>query len=234
MANNHKKPTKTAKFCATRGCKENDYRAKCQCSWKLLGCQAHHILCVSSVGTGLIPVPRIKPILRNTKWCINAPHNMLAMPVWGATVKYYCVIKRVGSYFKVVQGAPPFVNIPQHNWDHNIADGYTDEVTSMLRSVGQDIVDREHDGEPQDIAGQLDDIATHFRSELNYRGGGRKGGTDTAWKNAVEADGDTGTEWYLPFSMAQDGLARERGFPLKKDSTSVTAWIGRIANLLKG
>jgi hypothetical protein len=231
--NNHKKPQKIGKFCATRGCKENDYRAKCQCSWKR-GCQAHHIVCVSSVGAGLISTPGIEPILRNTEWCINDAHNMIAMPVWGATVKHYCAIRKVGSFFKLIQGPPPFVNIPQHNWDHNIKEGYTDEVTSRLARIGVKIVARDHKGEAQDVAGQLNDIATYFRSELNYRGSQRKGGTHTAWEGAVTSDGGVGTEWYLPFSMAQDGMARERGFPLKKDSADVGAWIGRIANLLKG
>jgi hypothetical protein len=224
----HKKKKKLGAFCATRGCSENNYQEKCQgCSWRP-GCQAHHILCCASVNKGLVATPKIKPILRQTKWCINAPHNMLAMPVWGATVKYYCTTRA----FKVLPGGPPFANLPQHNWDHNIADGYTDEVTKMLRGLGQDIMAAKHASEEQDIAADLDDYTTHFHSQLNYRGG-RKSGTDQAWKDAIASDGAVGTEWYLPFSMADDGLVRERGFPLKKNS-SVATWIGRIANLLKG
>ncbi|HEY1755870.1 MAG TPA: hypothetical protein VGG72_10775 [Bryobacteraceae bacterium] len=229
----HKEPKPIGAFCPTRGCKENNYQAKCQsASWRS-GCQAHHILCVSSINDGLVATPKIKPILRQTKWCINAAKNMVAMPVWGATVEYYCTINPVRSAFSQVRGGPEFVDICQHNWDHNTTNGYTQEVTEVLVRVGVKIVARKHKGEDQDVAAELDEYSSDFRSKLRDRGV-RKGGTHTAWKDAKKADGAVGTGWYMPFSMARAAMATERSFPLKSDSTSVTDWISNIAKLLGG
>jgi hypothetical protein len=234
MAGKCKKKKKHAKFCATRGCSENNYQKCCEPAKGKWKCGAHHIVCVSSVGRGLMSNPDVRRIVRDTEWCINAEINMIGLPIWGATVKYYCRITKAGGSFLNRANAPAFKNLPQHDWDHNIANGYTDEITGQLYGMADDILDRDHNNNSQNIAGQLNSFSEHYRVELMDRGTGRKGGTHKAWWTAIDSDGDPGTKWYLPFSMAEESIARERPFPLKKASRNTAEWIDRIAHILSG
>ena len=226
-----RKKIRNTKFCVTGDCYEQDYKKKCR--GKPWMCQAHHIVCVASVSAGLLTDKKVEPLARATKWCINEPDHMIGMPLWGATVRYYCKITKATRFFQYTLPAPPFENLPQHDWDHNIKGGYTAEVTDFVEQVGALAADRAHDAQQEDIAGDLDAFCTLFEGELHTRGY-RSGGTDKCWWNAVNRGGQPKAGWYLPFSMAEDLIARERPFPLKKDSPSVYAWIGKIAEVLGG
>src|SRR5436189_5070912 len=48
--------------------------------------EAHHLLCVACVTEMLAKKAKLKAILEQTEWCINAKPNMLGMPLWGHTI----------------------------------------------------------------------------------------------------------------------------------------------------
>src|SRR5262245_23742466 len=54
--------------------------------------EAHHILCVAQVEKVVVQAGQknaFTSIVDATQWCINAKPNMMALPLWGHTVKYY-------------------------------------------------------------------------------------------------------------------------------------------------
>src|SRR5262245_22480541 len=79
--------------------------------------EAHHILCVAPIGSETVANTNIDARVRSTQWCINNGSNMLGMPLWGHTVMWYCSIAASGGSIKATLTAPPFANIPQHDWD---------------------------------------------------------------------------------------------------------------------
>lgn len=83
--------------------------------------EAHHVACVAPVSAFIAGDSALKDVVHQTTWCINKPSNMLAMPLWGHTVKWYCQITAASDVVNIdaAQQAPPFKNIPQHNFDHN-------------------------------------------------------------------------------------------------------------------
>src|SRR5580698_8452349 len=51
--------------------------------------EAHHVLCTATVRDHLLNDPAIQPVVGTCTWCINAAVNMVPLPLWGHTVKYY-------------------------------------------------------------------------------------------------------------------------------------------------
>src|SRR2546429_1328820 len=193
--------------------------------------EAHHILCVAPVTQELLGDKKIRGAVEQTKWCINKELNMLAMPLWGHTVKWYCSIDQGGGDIDVDVGAPPFKNIPQHDFDHNCKQGYTWEVEEEMKKRVQEIKDSEHKLKGDSLAGALDDCANDFADKLKKRGK-RKGGTHKAWKLAQQEPPDP--NWCHPFSMASDSKVSSVGFPARNFQGKVDQWINRIAQAIAG
>src|ERR1700686_2189394 len=110
-ASDHKRGSTLGKFCGVPGCDHNDYRRVCKPAWSNLSYpqlnysketkvfyavrrsyEAHHLLCVSQVGSVIIGGPNnktgIESIVNETNWCINKKENMLGMPMWGHTIMW--------------------------------------------------------------------------------------------------------------------------------------------------
>src|SRR5437868_1274957 len=116
------------KFCAlrTEKCKpcNNEYQKNCKdpnpATWgsfvqgrkmrvdKVF--EAHHLLCVASVTQFIAGKKEIAEIIQQTQWCINSEKNMLAMPLWGHTIKWYCDLTASGVLTNQ-DVPPPFQNI---------------------------------------------------------------------------------------------------------------------------
>lgn len=219
----------------------NDYIKICKPSWggftfmrlvrrKLLPVfvfgkkyEAHHILCVAPVAKEIAGKDAIDGIIRKTKWCINNKKNMIGMPLWGHTVRWYCS-DTLGDDENV--GSPPFANIPQHDWDHNCKLGYTSEVQAKLATVAKRIEDAGHDVKEEDIKAALDKLSVDFKGLLDKRGI-RRGGTHIAWES-----GGTDKEWYEPFSMASTGALTKKNYPVRKFDKRKQTWINRIAKAM--
>lgn len=231
----HKRGEKVGEFCA---CAVSGGKCECGHNFRSQGkpapwffpYQAHHLLPVTCVNSVLVSEPEIDGILRATTWCINFKDNMYGMPVWGDTVRWYCKITAVLRSLKVSQPAPPFQDIPQHLNDHNI---YNEEVSGELNNLGFTWAFADHDANGPDIAGDLNTLSGTMLSRLKARGTRMYGGTHNSWTQAVQASTD-GTElpgWYEDFSMSEDPT--ERAFPIRGDSSSVSAWIDRISEALR-
>jgi len=178
--------------------------------------EAHHLLCVSSVnehicGGGTEDCP-ILDIIRVTKWCINSKHNMMALPNFGNTIKYYCdlntkglsVLDRVGTSGGLLATAvtlrpPPFVNLPQHDYQHTGNKSYK---------------------------GALNSLSQKFRNMLKSLGS-LNGGTHVCWVKATNGDTDG---WYRPFCMTFHAPAREFPLPGGKNSGDLWKKIKSLAN----
>jgi hypothetical protein len=237
----HSEGTEVGKFCAIRAesCKlhSNKYQSNCTNSpgtWAIANFiqgrkvmvekqfEAHHVLCVACV-TEFIAKAGPSQVVRETDWCVNAKKNMLGLPLWGHTIKWYCglfadvdednVEEKLadGTLFKT-RKAPPFKNHPQHDYDHNSTDGYKGEVDGRLQLIAQQVkktAAKNHEAAVKELKTELDNLSDHFKDELNRRGE-RQEGTHKAWKKGMrEPDSD----WYEPFSMADDGMAEARSFP---------------------
>ncbi|HKE46329.1 MAG TPA: hypothetical protein VKB41_17460 [Steroidobacteraceae bacterium] len=175
--------------------------------WKH-GYEAHHLLCVGTVTKVLIDGRGISQIIRETRWCVNNPMNMHAMPMWGHTIKYYCDIdtQTVGSGGSQ---PPPWKNIPQHDWDHNSKKGYRFEVEEQLKAVAKKLREnkKQHKAEAKKLPDTLEKLSDHFFGQLKERGE-RCEGTDNGWKK-----GGKRKDWFHPFSMGNDGCVTEKGYP---------------------
>jgi hypothetical protein len=248
VSDDHKRGSKKGKFCGIPGnpCEcGNDYIKICEPGWsshtfaRLVKAQggafsfqkkyeAHHVVCVAPVSSELIAKPSIEGVIKETQWCINNKDNMLAMPLWGHTVKWYCTITAAGGSVASDIPAPPFANIPQHDWDHNCKEGYTYEVEQAAKNLAQDAEEAGHEISPEDLKGALDGLSSDFKSLLSERGA-RQSGTHEAWKS-----GGTQADWCQPFSMASTDKVTSKGYPVKKFDESVAKWIKRIATAIAG
>lgn len=230
MAKKHSKGYAKNQFCAIRTgskskCKcpsPNNYVKNCevpkytfvQGSKKKINkkFEAHHIVCVASVSEFLVGNIVAKPLLTKTRWCINDKHNMVAMPLWGHTIQHYC-----GGFFGLVDSSvpTPFANVPQHDYDHNSTGGYKSEIDKDMGLIAkgvQRLAAKGHEEPEKKLADALKANSDKFRNQLTAVRGLRVGGTHAAWdKGSREPNSD----WYLPFSMAKDGVADVRGFPAK-------------------
>jgi hypothetical protein len=234
-------------FCAQRAEKcdlhENQYQKNCEppaSNWSgyffvqgdakrcLKKPEAHHVLCVACVtefmgkDQQIGKAEKLAPIVKQTNWCINAKPNMLAMPLWGHTLKWYVLGFSQDPTAKLDQllqaaplmsgGAPPFKDIPQHDYDHNSERGYKKEVDKNLQRLAEQIAKvakKSHKLAVEELKEELEQLSAKFKRELSRRGK-RQGGTDRAWKSGLN---NTNPQWYEPFSMANDGNVAEREFP---------------------
>jgi hypothetical protein len=197
--------------------------------------EAHHIACVAPVTSCITADAAIQDVVHQTKWCINKESNMLAMPLWGHTVKWYCVITAASTATEFDEAAkePPFKNIPQHDIDHNCSEGYTWEVEQALKRLAEKVkkANKEHALQPGDLATLLDRVSNGFKTMLDKRGN-RKGGTHNAWSLAQKEPPDA--QWCHPFSMASDSKVSSLGFPVRHFDERVAKWVARIAKAMKG
>lgn len=221
--NPHADKSPVSEFCSSRGCGHNDYREVCKPSWSALGYpqlkkgvptplsyQAHHLVCCAEVNKVLVAgaaAKGIKSIVDETLWCINAKPNMKAMPVWGITVMWYAndflgLVPTTKIYAMAAatdrKKAPPFQNIPQHDYNHGGEDGYNSEVEKKLQKIAKALAKskKTHQQKQEALASVLNTLAGRMRSQLDTRGL-RAGGTHDCWMNAK-----TRANWYVPFSMS--------------------------------
>lgn len=223
---NHSEGIKVSKFCALRTdkCKPcgNKYRTNGRPAWAAItfiqgtkqksvkAYEAHHLLCIASVTQFIGKKAKIKKILQQTEWCINAKHNMLGMPLWGHTISWYCDLAAGGEILSKV-AKPPFKDIPQHDYDHNSPKGYTKEVNKEMEDLASQIEEStdKHEEAANSLKDALEGFSKQFRATLSERGS-REGGTHEAWKQGAKKPT---SDWYLPFSMADDGNVEKRTFP---------------------
>lgn len=192
--------------------------------------EAHHLLCIASVTQFIGKKKEILDIVKQTQWCINTEKNMLAMPLWGHTIKWYCDISLKGI-LKDQDEAPPFKNLPHHDYDHNSKLGYKKaEVDTELQKLADQIqkIAKNHEVAIKELKKELDNLSDRFRRLLRLRGTVRCGGTHNAWKNGEKRPDD----WYLPFSMASSGAAEKRTFPTIDDAGTVANKIRRLVEAL--
>src|ERR1700690_1795961 len=105
----HSDGTVVGNFCAIRSPKcdrhKNEYQKNCvppPLGWDAFffiqgkkervvkNFEAHHAVCVACATEFIALDPKIVKIVKETDWCVNSTVNMLAMPLWGHTIKYYC------------------------------------------------------------------------------------------------------------------------------------------------
>jgi len=191
--------------------------------------EAHHLLCVACVTEMLAGEAKLREILEQTEWCINAKKNMLGMPLWGHTLQWYCDLAAGGELLENV-AAPRFENVPQHDYDHNSKEGYTKEVKRSLATLAEKVA--KSTDKHEEVAGtlkhDLEDLSDVYRDKLSNRGM-RSGGTHNAWKKGSE---HPDSDWYLPFSMANTGSAEKRTFPAPNIDSKVASKIKRLAAAL--
>lgn len=172
----------------------------------------HHIVCVASVGKLIVDASgkKVDGIVRATVWCVNTAKNMIAMPLWGHTVQWYCNVDEE-ALKSANRGAPSFADIPQHDWDHTGKGCYQKELEDLIIKLVKDMKQAGHNAATSDLAGELNDLSDDFRDLLETRGKrGSPKGTHNGWKNGRA---DPKSKWYLPFSMAADAAAARKGFP---------------------
>lgn len=238
-ASDHKKMGKQKDFCPVRGkdgCEcGNDHRDCCTPSWeekwkfmqgdkgKSWGkWEAHHILsisCVNWLPEDATQREALLDVVRETTWCINAKRNMVAMPKFGHTIMYYVDI--FGSDpdsedFREIRRrkAPPFANIPQHDFEHDTALGYCYDVKTEIAKIWENMEEAKdiHKTKVNTwLAGRLNELSSEFRTKLRTRGK-RQNGTHDAWLAGRKGEND---KWYLPFSMATAAHAQERNHPVR-------------------
>lgn len=179
--------------------------------------EAHHILCVSQVKKVVVKATEntdLEDIVGDTHWCINDGNNMIAMPMWGHTIMWYCndfagVASGDESALFQTLGAqltrPLFADLPQHNYGHSGADNdtsYNKEIEAALVKVmeGVDEAADEHATKAiTALQGGLNNLSSTTRTELRDRGVRVFGGTHPAWLAGLQNN----PGWYAPFSMAK-------------------------------
>ncbi|MDE2614030.1 MAG: hypothetical protein KGL78_11355 [Burkholderiales bacterium] len=224
MATKHKAKGKRNRFCCTRGtpCKcesPNNYRTICKPAWTgptgaELPYTAHHVLCVASVKACIVKRRGLAPIVKQTRWCVNRKGNMVALPLWGHTVKWY---------HKNRNTSPPFRNLTQHDWDHNGDGSYREEVEASLDGLADNVADakdKHDDARIKDLKGGLNSRSQQFKARLKSRGR-RRGGTHKQFQ-----DEGKNARWHEPFSMAAS--ATSKGYPKQDWRRSVLDKVRRF------
>lgn len=191
----------------------------------------HHIVCVASVGKLIVEATGKKAdgVVRATAWCVNRAVNMVAMPLWGHTVQWYCDIDEE-KLKSSLPTAPNFADIPQHDWDHTGKGCYIQELNTEIIALVKEIKKKGHEAVDGDLRGALDDMSDDFRGRLEQRGmRGSPKGTHEGWKRGMA---DPKSDWYLPFSMAISSAVTRNGFPKLNFTTKVRAKIQWLAEQL--
>jgi A nuclease family of the HNH/ENDO VII superfamily with conserved AHH len=219
----HKQAGKKNRFCCVRGqpCKcesPNNYKTICDPGWIHINGRsqfaAHHVLCVANVKASIAKKRGLAPIVKQTRWCINAKHNMVALPLWGQTVKWY---------HKNRNTAPPFANRTQHDWDHNGDDSYREEVGKSLDGLAANVADakdKHDDARVKNLTAGLNSRVTQFKAKLTGRAK-RKGGTHKQFTT-----NGSNARWHEPFSMS--AYATSKGYPKQDWRKSITDKVRRF------
>lgn len=177
--------------------------------------EAHHVLSVGPVSSILFDdkAVSIRAIVDATVWCVNNEGNMVSMPSMAHTINWYVSRKE--------SNAPPFANIPQHDWDHH---GYIHELKKKLKSLVKAVVKKAkiHETKPENIRADMLKLTTYFRGNLTARGL-REGGTHVAYSKTLCA----------PFSMASNDWITDRTFPSGRFGYKFEAWKKRIMSEVK-
>ena len=191
--------------------------------------EAHHVLCVASVSEGIVAKTAIEGVVKETDWCINNKDNMIGLPLWGHSVKWYCDFALADAPQIAGQAAPAFANLPQHDWDHNCTGGYTHEINKALDGLAKQVESAGHEVKPANLKSALNAQSGKWNATLKARGA-RLGGTHAAW---ALGSASPDSKWYLPFSMASDGCATGRPMPRRFD-VQLAKWIKRISEAITG
>jgi hypothetical protein len=223
----HKQTSERVEFCRVPNCEQTEYRSQCPVSWKF---EAHHLLCVSYVNSAIEEKAEnnesLEEVINESEWCINNELNMIALPVWGTTVMWYCndfsgiqkgasLLQELSTLLISKTAEPPFKNLPQHNYQHSGGSpetSYNREIEDALHDLldGVEMQVEKHAISGPAVGKKFDDLSKKMRKKLKDRGervGSLEGGgTHKAWLNP-------GRNWYEPFSMAQ--VATPIPFPEK-------------------
>jgi A nuclease family of the HNH/ENDO VII superfamily with conserved AHH len=185
--------------------------------------EAHHLICIASVTEFIGKNATIERIVEQTEWCVNAKKNMFGMPLWGHTIQWYV--------FDDKGRAPPFKNIPQHDYDHNSTGGYIDEVDKKMQRIADTITEqakKSHKAAVAELVTRLNNMSGSLLDTLKERGM-RCDGTHEAWKKGAK---QPKSDWYKPFSMASDAIAERRTFPVENYDSKVADKIERLRKAL--
>ncbi len=252
-ADEHKRGTRKANFCtvpSTSPCNDvagcANYRTVCKPSWSNFqfvtlrkeaetgilkpvsrSYEAHHLLPVACVTDRFLgDDATIRPAVEQTEWCINNADNMLGMPLWGLTVKWYCSLTALGGSIVANVPPPPFLNIPQHDFNHN---RYNIQVKEALKKIAGEVTKADHKLQGQALQSRLNKESGRMKVDLETKGM-RKGGTHEGWKLGQQGK----TEWNQPFSMAPTGEEDEIPFPVRSFDDKLAAWIERLRRGIVG
>jgi hypothetical protein len=194
--------------------------------------EAHHILCVGAVTDRLLGDTTIHDVIVQTNWCINNEDNMMALPLWGHTVKWYCSVSATGGDIdSSVTTSPAFNNLPQHDFDHP---RYTLDIEDTVSRIANKVAKgtEDHKVKAESLQGTLKTYSGRYRSALLARGK-RKGGTHHCWTVLAQQTPPDPT-WCHPFSMASNSQVGHKDYPGKKFDRKLSAWIARLAKGIAG
>jgi hypothetical protein len=207
--------------------------------------EAHHILCLAQVKKVIVKQSEkndFTDIVDSTEWCINDKHNMIALPMWGHTITWYCnsflsiaqkstvgrIADTTGDKLKI----PPFKNLPQHNYGHSGEDvetSYNREVEARLEGVVDAVEEAKDKHLTEQIAtlqSKLNTLSDEFRKKLKKRAPN----THEAWLKGRAQPNDPACDWYTSFSMAK--VARPMTFPGGSVDSEMAQKILRLADAL--
>lgn len=157
--------------------------------------EAHHILPHKAIN-GYIGDPSesyIDSVYRLTDWCMNQSPNMIGLPMW---YHYHSVPSSRG------------LNLPAHDWDHNVTKGYSYEIRQDFEKRIWSKLRAAQSGGPhfdeKKVLKALKNLEKKWRKELKRRGKRKHRNTLSAWGR--RRDPKHTTTWYWPFSMGSDNL----------------------------
>jgi hypothetical protein len=186
------------------------------------GWEAHHVLSVSCVNWKPKDPDQSEALMRalhETKWCINNPDNMIGMPLWGHTIMYYVQVSASDAEDNLwEEDTPPgWANIPQHDFEHNTQGGYCTEVKDDIKDLWNEVgkaADEAHPDVKTGLQDRLNALSKKWFTELKKRGTRMNGrGTHESWKMGTK---EPTSDWYYPFSMANDAHVVKRNMPFNK------------------
>lgn len=186
---------------------------------------AHHCVCCKSAEL-LTGIDNIKATIDMTNWCVNHKKNMIALPLWGHTFIWY--IDQMGDLMEN-RTPPDWVNRPMHDSDHDL---YKEEVDLEIQDIAKNVKKNKkaHKHRVKELKSELNSLVNFFKGEVKRRGK-REGGTHSAWEKA-RVDKNY-SQWVKPFSMANDGMERNRTFPChegdeRKITEKISQWLEAI------
>lgn len=198
--------------------------------------ESHHCVCCASVNTQLRERKDIKSIIDQTEWCVNQEPNIVILPLWGHTFRWYCTqMGEVRDIEKVEKrkkgGEPKFKDRVMHNCDHDIYQ--EEELNPRLEKIAKKVKKnkKNHEKCKKELVADLNELVKEFADKVRERGKRktskkkRTGGTHAGWKAGVNGD----KKWYMPFSMAEE--PRKQTFPIMDAEGKLPP--GKLSNKLK-